>query len=32
MEEAETRLKNIAAPANAKRLNLDILCAKVDIV
>lgn len=29
MEEAETRLKNIAAPANAKRLNLDTPCAKV---
>lgn len=29
MEEAENRLKNIAAPANAKRFNLDTPCAKV---
>lgn len=29
MEEAETRLKIISAPANAKRLNLDTPCAKV---
>lgn len=29
MEEAETRLKTISAPANAKRLNLDTPCAKV---